>query len=266
MHNRAEHPDRATAAAAPAAEQIRWTRATDEQITAEAAVKAPPDDETPRPVRGQLERAPISLPADDSGSPTYTAEALAAAYAEIEQIRAHATAEIAATREQTNRAVAELERTRSELDNYRRDGPTAFVSSQVLAMPIPPTAIGAHTGPIEEALSTARRLGYLLELSAADEAERHTLDAELVGSLLNTVQQQAANLSEELHDLCSRHASAPHAQAANYYATAAAHTYCALLQRIADATQQLAARGENTDGVVVELITQMLANHPWQGQ
>jgi len=264
MQNRAEHPDRATAEAGLPGEQIGSAQANNQPCIAEPEGFGPPDDETHRPAGGEPKRARISSAAEIWDSEMQAAEAVASAQPEIERIRAHAAAQIAATREQTNRALAQLDRARIEIEDHRRDGATSLASSQLLTLPIPPTAIGARTGRIEEALYTVRRLGYMLELSAADEPERQDLDGELGRSLLNTMREHAENLSDELHNLCARHPSPPHAETAAGYARAAAHAYCALLQRIADASQQLEFRGHNTDDAVVEMVTQTLANHPWR--
>jgi hypothetical protein len=125
--------------------------------------------------------------------------------------------------------------------------------------------VRAHTERIEEALSAVRQIDYVLEAGAAEDgAPRGLVDAELVCSLVATVQGQASDLSQELRDLPSLYSAPSQVDAAAAYARAAAHAYGALLQRIAAATEQLAGRGDDIDAEVIELVTTMLGEHPWR--
>ena len=67
--------------------------------------------------------------------------------------------------------------------------------SRPLTIPIPAAGLRAHTGPIEEALSTVRELDYLLEAGLADDVESAgAVDTELVRALVRTAELQATEL------------------------------------------------------------------------
>jgi colicin import membrane protein len=86
----------------------------------------------------------------------------------------------------------------------------------------------------------------------------------VVRSLVRTVQEQASDLSQELRDLPSQYSAECQVDASAGYARVAASAYGALLQRIAAAAEQLARSDEDTDAEVIELVTAMLAEHPWR--
>ncbi|MBS4730616.1 hypothetical protein MSM1_20615 [Mycobacterium sp. SM1] len=178
--------------------------------------------------------------------------AVAQMQAEIARLRTEAATEVAAAREQARSA-----------DGDRLSAQSA--SPQLLSIPIPPVGLRAHTGHIEDALSAVRELDYVLEASLADDAAAPGLiDVELVGGLVATVQEQAGDLSQELRGLPSRYSARWQMQAASDYAGAAATAYGAVLQRIADATEQLSYRDDSAIAAVVEMVTAMLDEHPWR--
>ena len=125
----------------------------------------------------------------------------------------------------------------------------------------------ASEQPIEDALSAVRDIDYLLEAGAADDddaAARRPFDVERARVLVQTVQQQAWDLSQQLRSLPSRYTDPWQVQAADSYATAAASVYGAFLQRIATAVQQLASRGDGVETEVIDMVTTMLDEHPWR--
>jgi colicin import membrane protein len=122
--------------------------------------------------------------------------------------------------------------------------------------------VRAHTGRIEDALSAVRQIDYVLEASGAYDVE--SVDVEALRSLVRTVQEQASDLSQELRDRPSQYSAEWQVDAAAGYASIAANAYGAFLQRIEAAAEQLASRDEDTDAEVIELVTTMLAEHPWR--
>jgi hypothetical protein len=222
---------------------------------------------------GETEAARRAAEAEISRARAEASDAVARSQAEVEQVRADAAAEVAAVREQADgeiaaareAAEAEVARARVEADDARLAAAAQVAPPQLLTIPIPPLGVRAHTGRIEDALSAVRQIDYVLEAGGADDIESAgSVDVELVRSLVETVQEQARDLSQELRDLPSRYSAEWQVDAAAGYATAAANAYGAFLQRIAAAIDQLARPDEDTDAEAITLVTTMLAEHPWR--
>ncbi len=141
------------------------------------------------------------------------------------------------------------------------------MSSELLALPMPPAALRPHTGTIEDALAAVRELSFVLEgLAGAAVADESLVDVGMLGALVSTVQSQAGDLSQQLRDLPSRCANQGAQEVAGGYARAAATAYGVVLQRITTANEQLRQRGEGGDVEVVSLVAPMLADHPWRAR
>lgn len=199
-------------------------------------------------------------------------EATTRAQREVEEVRAEAAAHVAEARRQADAAITaahqavhtEIARVHAEREEIRLAAASkdAGAGGILLSIPLPAAPIRAHTGPIEDALATVRHVDYVLEAAVAQGgAPRGGSDAKLVGSLVDTVQEQARGLSEELRTLPSRFSSAWDVQAAQSYVSAAANAYGALLQRIEDTVEQLR---ENELAELVDIVTTMLDEHPWR--
>jgi colicin import membrane protein len=134
-----------------------------------------------------------------------------------------------------------------------------------LTIPIPAAGLRAHTGPIEEALSTVRELDCLLEAGLADGVESAgAVDTELVRALVRTAELQATELSEALGTLTARYSEGSQVEAARGYVGAAAAAYGGFLQRIGAAAPQWSERAQGTDTEVAEGVMRMLDEHPWR--
>ncbi|SOJ54964.1 hypothetical protein MSIMFB_02455 [Mycobacterium simulans] len=233
----------AAAEVAAAGERVSAAEARAEQRIAERAAERATAQQTLEQVRGELERVRADAAAEVAAARGRADAEIAAAHqaaeAQVEQIRAAAAAEI------------------------------ADASSQLLTIPVPPLGVSAHTGRIEHAVSVVRQIDYVLEAGliegAGDDVEsRRPIDTELVRSLVRTVQVQAADLAEELHNLSSHYTVQWQIDAADSYASTAANAYGALLQRIATATEQLRQHDDSANAEVVQMVTTMLADHPWR--
>ncbi len=221
---------------------------------------------------GEIETALRAAEAEVSRARAEADDAISRSQAEVERVRADA-AEIAAAREQADGAIvavrraaqAEVIRARAEADEARLATAAPAAAARLLTIPIPSSGVRAHTGPIEDALSSVRRIDYVLEAGLASDVEtRGPIDVELVRSLARTVLERANDLSQELRDLPSRYSAQWQVDAADRYVTAAASAYGAFLQRISAATDQLSIREESTDSEVAEVVTKMLGDHPWR--
>jgi colicin import membrane protein len=224
-------------------------------------------------VSGEIEAADRAAEAEVARARAEARDGVARSEAEVERVRADAAAEVAAVRAQADgeiaaareAAQAEVARARAEADDARLAAAAQVASPQLLTIPIPPLGVRAHTGRIEDALSAVRQVDYVLEAGGADNVESAgSVDVELMRSLVRTVQEQASDLSQELRDLPSRYSAEWQVDAAAGYAKVAADAYGAFLLRIAAATEQLARPDEDTDSEVIELVTTMLAEHPWR--
>ncbi|WP_204803175.1 hypothetical protein [Mycobacterium riyadhense] len=191
---------------------------------------------------------------------------------ELERVRADAAAEVAAARGHADAEIVAARQTaEAEVEQIRAAAAAeiADASSQLLTIPVPPLGVSAHTGRIEHAVSVVRQIDYVLEAGliedAGDDVEsRRPIDTELVRSLVRTVRVQAADLAEELHSLSSHYTVQWQIEAADSYASAAASAYGALLQRIATAIEQLGQHDDSANAEVVQMVTTMLADHPWR--
>ena len=289
----------AAAEAAAAREQVSAAEARAEQRTAERAAERAAAQQALEEVRGELEQvradaaaevaaargqasgeiaaAHQAAEAQVAGARAEAENAIGRAQTEVEQVRAAAAAQVAAAREQANREIAaahqaaeaQVAQARAEADDagLTETAQVVLSSPQLLTIPIPPAGVRANTGKIEDALSAVRQIDYVLEASVADDAEsRSPIDGELVRSLVGTVQEQARDLSQELRTLPSRYTAQWQVEAAGSYAEAAATAYGAFLQRIAAAAQQLGYRQESPADEVIEMVTTMLADHPWRSR
>jgi colicin import membrane protein len=255
---------------AVAQQALQQVRAELERVRADAAAEVAAGRGQ---ASGEIEAAHRAAEAEVSRARAEARDGVARSQAEVERVRADAAAEVAAVREQADSEIAaareaaqaEVARTRAEADDDRLAAAAQVASPQLSTIPIPPVGVRAHTGHIEDALSAVRQIDYVLEAGLADDVESAgAVDVKLVRGLVRTVQEQAGDLSQELRDLPSRYSAEWQVDAAVGYARAAANAYGALLQRIAAATEQLARPDEDTDAEVIELVTTMLAEHPWR--
>lgn len=275
---------------AAAREEVRAAEERAEQRMAERANERQAAEHRVQQVRGELEQvradaadAVAAARGQASGeiaaaqeqvakASAAVQEATARAKTETEQVRAEAAAHVAEARRQADAAITaanqavhtEIARVHAEREEIRVAAAASATGSTeiLLSIPVPPAQVRAHTGAIEDALSTVRQVDYVLEAAAADGGRsRAGGDAELVGSLVGAVQEQARGLSEQLRTLPSRFSSGWEAQAAQTYVAAAANAYGALLQRIEAVTEHLRSNGE---AELVQIITAMLDEHPWR--
>lgn len=262
---RAEQRKAERASARQSAEhRVQQVRGELEQVRADAA-------DAVAAARGQASGEIAAAQLQIAKAHAAAQEAITRAEAKEEEVRAEAAAHVAEARRQANAAItaaneavhSEIARIHAEREETRlAEVNDATSTDSLLSVPVPPAQLRAHTGPIEEALSAARQVDYLLEAAATDGGQpQEGSDAELVRSLLSTVQEQARGLSEELRTLPSRYNSAWQAQAAQNYVAAAANAYGALLQRIESVTEHLRDNGE---AELVMLVTAMLDEHPWR--
>ncbi len=145
-------------------------------------------------------------------------------------------------------------------------GPAEDVAPQSLSIPAPPEEIRADTGPIEDTLAVIRQVDELcwqLLQNSGPDGVQYPVRGEQARGLLRAVQQQAGDLSQQLHILSSRYREPWQTQLANSYARDAADAYSGFLQRIAAATDRLAQDEQSPDKEVVAMISQMLDQHPW---
>jgi hypothetical protein len=285
-----------TAAQIAAAQaQVRAADARAEQRTAERTSERAASEDAVQQLRAELDQvradtaaqiaaAQAQVRAADARAEQRTAERTserAAAEqivqqlrAELDQVRADAAAEIAAARGRASGEIsaarqaadAEVACAQAQADRARREAQAAMARAaqpRLLAIPIPPLEVRAHSRPIENALTALHQIDYVLEVSMAEEVDSTApVDVELVRSLLWTVQEQAKDLPDQLSDLPAWYATASQAEAAAGYAEAAARAYGAFVQRIDTATEWLARRDPSPDAELVEAVNAMLAD-PW---
>lgn len=275
----------ATAEVAAAQEQARAADARAEQRLVERAEDHGAAQQALEELRGELEQVRADAAAEVAGAQGRAQGEIAAAEAalartrqdadvaiahtheELDRVRAECAAQVAAAREQVEQAVAALHaaqaetaRARAEAEQIRRqaDGAT---DQRLLAIPVPPADLRAHTGSIEDALAGARDLDYVLETALSGHGPG--VDAQDVRALTDTVQRQARELTDQLQALSARYSDGWRVQAAQSYAAAASHAYGGLLARIATAVQRL-AQGPHPDPAVIASVTAMLDAHPWR--
>jgi hypothetical protein len=264
-----------------AQEALQQVRAELERVRADAAAEVAA---ARGQLSGEIEAGHRAVEAEVSRARAEANEGVARSQAEVEQVRADAAAEVAAVREAAEgeiaaareaaegeiaaareAAQAETARAHAEADEARLAAAAQAASPELLTIPIPPLSVRAHTGRIEDALSAVFQIDYVLEAGGADDVESTgSVDVEVVRSLVTTVQEQASDLSQQLRDLPSHYSAEWQVDAAAGYARVAANAYGAFLQRIAAVTEQLGRADDDTDAEVIELVTTMLAEHPWR--
>ncbi|PBJ59770.1 hypothetical protein BB737_27800, partial [Mycobacterium avium subsp. hominissuis] len=216
--------------------------------------------------RGRAEGEAATARAAEARARAEADDAIARMREEIEQVRAETAAQVAAAHEQTEQAVAALRAAQAEAAQAHADAEQARLvdaagGSQLLSVPVPAAALRGDTDAIEDALAGARDLDYALEVALSGYGQ--PVDADRVRALAQTVQRQAAELSEQLQALSGRYREGWRVQAAHTYVAAATRAYGGLLARIAAAVAQL-AQEPYADAALIAAVTTMLDAHPWR--
>lgn len=277
---------------AKAAEQVSAAEARAEQRITERAAERATAQQALSQAQSELERVRADAEAEVAAARGQAAGEIAAAHqaaeADVSRARAEAETAVAQARTEVEQIRAEADnavaQARTELERVRASAAAevaaaqahasqeiaaALAQPQLLTIPIPPLGVGTHTGYIEHAVSVLRQIDYVLEAGLAEDGRPRTpIDVALVRSLVSTAQEQAGDLADQLRNLPSRYSAQWQVEAAESYAGAATNAYGGLLQRIATATEQLRQYSHQyDDGInaeVVDLVSQMLAEHPWR--
>jgi hypothetical protein len=271
-----------------ALEQVRGAEQRAQQRTEERTAERAAGQRALAEAQTQLQAVRAQADAEVAAAREQAEGATAAAHAavtdmraEVERVRAEAAGDVAAAREQANAETAaahqEVTELRTLLARVRIDAasevsaarqqaaePDPQISRQLMSIPLPPAGLRVHTGQIDAVLATVLQLDETVEAGVTNQSSGEPIDVALVRRLVSTVQDQADDLSSELQELPSRCTTRWQAQVAEKYADAVAAAYASILQRVADAAQQLSYRGDDNSVEAGELITLMIENHPWR--